>query len=190
MRLLRRQTLLGGLLVAAFPRAAYGDATSAVTQSRWIAGASPLPSSEPNTEWVTYARGEEERWQSAQPRLKAMLGWAAREIAPVLPKDATVFYPFAGPDVLHAVALFGSARRIVLVGLEPVGTLPESSLSPPADYFTRLGAALGDLHRLTFFRTHEMASDFERVGVLPALVATLVRLGGTVTSVASTNSPP
>jgi predicted component of type VI protein secretion system len=101
-----------------------------------------------------------------------------------------VFYPFAGPDALHGLALFGGARRIVLVGLEPVGALPEPGQPVPAGFFSRLGAALADVHRLTFFRTLEMSNDFQREGVLGALVATIVRMGGAVSSVQTSTTPP
>ena len=61
----------------------------------------------------------------------------------------------------------------MLVGLEPVGALPDPTRPVPAGFFGRLGAALGDVHRLTFFRTLEMSNDFQREGVLAALVATI-----------------
>jgi hypothetical protein len=113
-----------------------------------------------------------------------MSAWAARELVPLSPADHTLFYPFAGPDALHALALFPGAKKLVLVGLEPVGALPEPD-RVPAGFFKRLGDALGDVHRLTFFRTLEMQADFEREGVVGGLVATIVRMGGTVLSVGS-----
>ncbi len=116
-----------------------------------------------------------------------MADFASREIAPLLPADATLFYPFAGPDALHALALFGHARRMMLVGLEPVGALPDPALVP-SGYFGRLGAAMADVHRLTFFRTREMSSDFDRDGVLAALVVSIVRFGGKITSVQTSSA--
>ena len=159
-------------------------------QARWLAGLAPLPGVDPGAEWRAYAQAENERWQSSQGRVKAMQDWATREIASLLPTEAAVFYPFAGPDALHGLALFGGARRLVLVGLEPVGALPDPSKPVPAGFFGRLGAALGDVHRLTFFRTLEMSNDFQREGVLAALVATIARMGGSVSSVQMSTTPP
>jgi hypothetical protein len=189
VRLRRRQVLALGALLAVRPRAALADDVSLDAQARWLAGLAPLAGIGPSGEWRTYAQAEDERWQGAQPRLKAMTGWSARQILPLVERDHTLFYPFAGPDVLHAIAIFGEARRMVLVGLEPVGALAEPSRIAPG-YFTRLGAALGDMHRLTFFRTQEMATGFQRDGVIAAIVATIARMGGRVTGVQTTTSPP
>ncbi len=184
----RRQTLLLGLTVLAGATSARparaGDAPAGHL-ARWIAGMAPAPGVPAGAEWTAYARLEDERWAREVARVKAMQEWAARELAPLLPADRPVFYPFAGPDALHALALFGGAPRLFLVGLEPVGVLPEPGRTP-ARYFERLGAALSDVHRLTFFRTHAMATDFQRDGVLGALVATVARMGGTVTAVETT----
>lgn len=186
MLLRRRQALLAGLLPLV-PRAASAEepaTLSADAQARWIAGLAPHPTLAPSAEWAAYAKTEDERWQATRARVKAMEDWAAHELVPVMPKDPVLFYPFAGPDVLSASALFGGARRLLLVGLEPVGTLPDpASGAVPVGFFSRLGAALADVHRLTFFRTQEMASDFRQDGVLGALVATIARLGHRVTRI-------
>ena len=191
----RREALRGGLALGSFalvgaPRAAFAGDAPVSAQARWLAGLAPLGGIEPGAEWQAYAKAEKDRWQSSQARVKAIQDWSAREIAPLLPPEPAVFYPFAGPDALHGLALFGSARRIVLVGLEPVGALPDPAAPVPAGFFTRLGAALADVHRLTFFRTLEMSSDFQREGVLAALVATIVRMEGTVSSVQTSTTPP
>lgn len=203
MRLHRRQTLKAGLasccagllsplLSPLFSiREARADGASEDARARWLAGLSPLPGLEPSAEWKSYAQAENDRWQLSQARVKAMQDWSAKELTSLVPADHTLFYPFAGPDALHALALFGGspgARRIVLVGLEPVGTLPEPASPIPPGVFTRLGAALGDVHRLTFFRTQEMSTDFQREGVLAAIVATVARMGGKVSSVQGATS--
>src|SRR5207253_531172 len=118
---------------------------------RWVAGLDPPKSFEPSAEWRAYATKEGERWLASAVRIKAMEDWSAKELTAV-PADRPVVYPFAGPDALHAIALFGAkAKRLFLVGLEPVGTLPDASRTPAAGTFTRLGAAQSDLHRLGFF---------------------------------------
>ena len=202
VRLSRRQILAGGLTLAASSpaslpvRNAFADAALSDThthaQARWLAGLMPLPGLDPSAEWAAFAQLENERWLQSQPRIKAMQEWSAKELQPLVPPEHAVFYPFAGPDALHALSLFGGARRIVLVGLEPVGALPDPAAVPPG-FFSRLGSALGDVHRLTFFRTHEMSTDFQREGVLSALVATVARMGGRVSSVqgaqAASNPP-
>src|SRR5262249_38061210 len=142
-------------------------------RARWITG---LPTSiAPTSDWQAYADAEEERWRrTRETRVAPMRELASKEIAPYLGRDPVVLYPFAGPDALCALALFGTARRYVLMGLEPVGVLPDP-VSVPAHFFSRLSASMSDVHRLSFFRTQEMASDFKRDGVVAALLATIVR---------------
>jgi hypothetical protein len=176
--------------LAPLPRAARAGGPPAAAQARWLAGLAPLPGIDPGAEWRAYAQAESERWAASQARIKAMQDWSATQLGPIMPSAPTVFYPFGGPDALHALALFGGARRIVLVGLEPVGALPDPAKPAPAGVFTRLGASLADLHRLTFFRTRAMASDFQREGVLAALVSTVARMGGVVSSVHAITTPP
>lgn len=187
----RRHILLGGavcLLGEVLSRHAHAEDVAGTppsafeAQARWISGEAPLPSLEPSAEWKAYAQGESERWQLAKSRVAAMRDWSTREVQPLLPPSPTVFYPFAGPDALHALALFGGAKRLVLVGLEPVGALPDPA-KPAAGVFTRLGAALNDVHRLTFFRTREMSTDFQREGVVGAIVATMARMGARISGV-------
>jgi len=180
----RRQILVAGAAVA-LPRAAHADDIADV--SRWIAGTAAIGTA---PDWAAYAHAENDRWQAADGRLKSLRDFADHELKPLLPVDPTLFYPFAGPDLLHAMTLFPTARRAVLVGLEPVGTLPPAASAPPG-YFARLGGGMADLHRLGFFRTMDMASDFSKDGVLGVLVATIVRLGGTVDRIqAGTTAPP
>lgn len=189
MRLARRPLLLGALSALA-ARTARAEELDENARARWVAGIDPLKSFDPSAEWRAYAKTEGERWLATAPRIKAMEDWSAKELT-TIPADRPVVYPFAGPDALHAISLFGAkAKRLFLIGLEPVGTLPDASRAPAAGTFTRLGAAQSDLHRLGFFRTQEMASDFSREGVIAAIVGTIVRLGGRIGNVQTASSPP
>ncbi|MBX3226186.1 MAG: hypothetical protein KIT84_28565 [Labilithrix sp.] len=190
MRVGRRPLVLGAFAAAALGGGrARADDEGENARARWLAGLEPPRAFEASAEWRAFAQTETERWQATAPRIKAMEDWSARELAS-LPFDRPVVYPFAGPDALHAVALFGKAKRLFLVGLEPVGALPDAARAPAAGYFTRLGAAQADLHRLGFFRTQEMASDFAREGVVAALAGTIARLGGKIASVQLGATPP
>jgi hypothetical protein len=189
----RRQALLAALLLpgVGFAGIARGDVLSDVPAdalARWLAGSAPHPTLVPDAEWLAYGRREDERWERTLVRVHAMQAWADRELSPVVPSGRPVVYPFAGPDALHAMALFPDAPRLLLLGLEPVGELPDPATTPAPGAFARLGAALEDVHRLTYFRTHRMAADFAQGGVLPALVATVCRMGARITSLARTSS--
>jgi hypothetical protein len=179
----RRAFVVGPLLVALARRARADDVDPAV-RARWIAGMASSIGATP--EWQAYATGEDERWmRTREMRLAPMQEFAGREVAPLLGREPIVFYPFAGPDAMHAIALLGSARRYLLVGLEPPGTLPDPQATPRG-FFARLAGAMADVHRLSFFRTQEMASDYKADGVAATLLATITRMNGAVSSVRTT----
>jgi hypothetical protein len=178
MRIDRRAFLVAAV---AFARRARAEDLEVAARARWIAGMSSSVAKPPD--WQAYATSEDERWaRTRETRLAPMQEYADRELAPLLGREPVVFYPFAGPDAMHAIALFGTARRYLLVGLEPPGTLPDPQ-SVPRGFFARLGAAMSDVHRLSFFRTQEMASDFKADGVAATLLATIARMNGAVSSV-------
>ena len=187
MRFGRRSLLAFGAALA-FARPARADDAAEDARARWLAGIDPPTAFEASGEWRAYAQTENDRWLATNKRIKAMTDWSAKELAAV-PADRAVVYPFAGPDALHAMALFGRSKRVFMVGLEPVGTLPDATKAPATGYFTRLGGAQSDLHRIGFYRTQEMASDFSKEGVSAAIVGTLVRMGGKIGSVTLAQTP-
>lgn len=190
VRFCRRSLLLGGAALAFTRRAAADDpGATEDARARWLAGIDPARAFEPSNEWRAYAQTENDRWLATGKRVKAMQDWSAQELAAV-PSERAVLYPFAGPDALHALSLFARSKRIFMVGLEPVGTLPDATKAPASGYFARLGAAQSDLHRIGFYRTQEMASDFSKEGVSAAILGTLVRMGGKIGSVSTGTSPP
>lgn len=183
----RRQILVGGTALGASLatlRASAEDRDSATQhrRARWVAGVEAFSPAMATAEWRAYSEVERQRWQASEPRRSAIQEWAARELDPLLPAEHSLVYPFAGPDALHALLFFRRARRMLLVGLEPAGILPDPARSIPEGYFARLGAASADLHRLTFFRTQSMAEGLQHIGVIGTIVGTVVRLGGTITS--------
>jgi hypothetical protein len=158
-------------------------------RAKWLAGMVPAPDCADEA-WQAFARVENERWAKGEARRVAMAKWAKLELLPSIKDVDTLLYPFAGPDAFHALALFGAQQRLVLIGLEPVGQLPQPNAGVAPGYFERLGAAMTDLHRLTFFRTFEMSSQFAKDGVAAALIATIARMGGEVSSVRVNAEPP
>ncbi len=198
----RDRSAWGQDAAAAAPSTTVGPSPDAL--SRWLAGMPPRAPAGPVAEarwapsgaWSSYAELEDARWRRQSARVAAMRRWAARAIAYVGP-DRSLLYPFAGADALHALALFGRVGRVQLVGLEPVGEVPSALAAPSPSYFPRLSEALGELHRLTYFRTRGMSHDFGRAdprdgappppspapGVLSALLAIVARIGGRVRAI-------
>ncbi len=89
----------------------------------------------------------------------------------------TLFYPFSGPDFIHANIFFPNAKKIVMIGLEPVGNLPNPvSMQDPIKiekFFKAVDIALDSIFRLGYFMTFEMGRDFNKVeelnGTIPII---------------------
>ena len=61
-----------------------------------------------------------------------MTKWAATELDSAQRSSPTIFYPFSGPDFLNVVTMFPTSSTYVLIGLEPVGSVPaRTSLQNP-----------------------------------------------------------
>ncbi len=122
-------------------------------------------------------------------RLGPAAAFSAGEIANHPAAGGPLYYPFSGPDVLYALALFPRANDLVLTGLEPVGELPDiTRLDENA-----LGASLGELRRslnavlsFSFFRTNDMKAEFANnrfSGVTPIVLLFLARHNATISTV-------
>lgn len=134
--------------------------------------------------WLAHARAMDGLWQQGAGQRRAeMLAFSRRELALSARDGESVYYPFGGPDLVHAMALFPDARRYLLIGLEEPGTAPEWGALSEADAavaLAQLRGALRSVLPLGFFLTNDMRQDLKRgriTGVAPLLMATAARLG-------------
>lgn len=77
--------------------------------------------------------------------------------------DIFVFYPFSGPDYLFADHFYQNHKSIVLVGMEPVGSIPnlnELSSTQFKNYLEILRNSLFTVHRYGFYLTQGMEDSF------------------------------
>jgi hypothetical protein len=81
-----------------------------------------------------------------------MRSWA-REAIGGLP-GASVFYPFSGPDIATALALFGDASRLVLVARQPASV--DDLAQPGAEVAAAECETQRFFSRTGFFRTHDL----------------------------------
>lgn len=101
-------------------------------------------------------------------RLNTLRDWAKAEIHPKISRPKTVKYPFGGPDFVHVVTLFPGADEYILVGLEPLGSLPDFlAMSDPdlGAYLGHLKHTLRSISQRNFFITTEMREDFGKLGI-------------------------
>jgi hypothetical protein len=137
--------------------------------------------------WKTYAQNRDAQWKGMEAKMPKMRDWAGKELKAINDKKATLFYPFAGADFLHATTFFPEMDEIVMMGLEPIGSMPDfgaihKKSAIPA-YFNAMNQSLVSILQYSFFQTLHMANDFnKRVsydidGTLPVLLFFIARTG-------------
>jgi len=112
--------------------------------------------------------------------------WRAENLAEV-PADAPVLYPFSGPDFLYASSFFPDAPVYVMIGLEPIGALPDfenASEAELAEIFDWADKSLFALLNFSFFRTNAMEKDLQDRGTLPLMMLFAARNGYDVLDIA------
>ncbi len=108
-------------------------------------------------------------------RLNAMEAWGKKELVNSAKNCKTVFYPFSGPDFLTSDAFYPDAEEMVMLGLEPVGGLPEIDAftnEMAKDYTNDFQRSLTDIFEKSYFITQYMLRDFQKQkvnGTLPVL---------------------
>ena len=141
----------------------------------------PLAALATQPTWRAFAKDQDKSWAKYRAtHTERMSRWAAAELDSVRQASPTIFYPFSGPDFLNVFTLFPTARTYVMVGLEPVGSVPaRATLEDPA-LFRAVKASLWSVLNFSFFRTNDMAVDLKSVhldGAVPLLMLFAARTG-------------
>ena len=132
--------------------------------------------------WVEYARFFDQSWQKLdEKQLTPVRQWAERELGAAASSGNTVFYPCSGPDFANVHAFFPQARTYVLVGLEPLGEVPDFAAMKDAQfdsYLAGMKKSLVDLLNFHYFVSAHMKAEFHETevkGVLPILLFMVAR---------------
>lgn len=169
------------------PRDRYADDIG-----RFLAGLPARPDSqfaalEKRGVWVRHHRELDRRWSKIEDEsLLPMRAFQKQELCCISIANPTVFYPFSGPDALMVTTLFPQSPAYVMVGLEPVGTLPTSKQLARKDlgeylYWVRTTIA-SELGR-SFFITRQMDRQFRGQvtdGLFLPILQLLVRTNHTI----------
>lgn len=122
-------------------------------------------------------------------RLTKLDSWSQKELTGPNKNCKTVFYPFSGPDFLTANAFFPKAQKIVMLGLEPIGSLPEIGKfnnTEAKDYSEDFKHSLNDIFQRSYFITQYMLRDFQKQkvnGLLPVLCFFIKKTGHSITDI-------
>lgn len=171
----------------AAPIAAIEKDTVLDNAARFIAGLPQLSESsfkklEEDKYWKEYQASMDGNWKKMyDTRLSKMKAWEESTFSKSIHDSLTLFYPFSGPDFLHAFFLFPRAKTYVLAALEPIReVVPLDTISEKNRdaFLDSLGVSLRDIFNKSYFITTHMEKDLKQVkGVLPPLYFFIERSG-------------
>ena len=129
---------------------------------------------ETDTYWREYKVSMDTNWNRMyRDRLGKMKNWEATIFSFTINDTLPLFYPFSGPDFLHAHYLYPKANEYILAALEPIIEIPQLdtvSLTARDKLLDSLGHSLRDIFNKSYFITTHMMKDLKQIkGVLPAL---------------------
>lgn len=198
-----KKLLATGIFVLGVTHAAASTTTTSnalplTVTAQLLAGVAPNPNQlAPNAplnrilaspEWHQHEAAAHAGDQQLRQRIARTMAWQSRHL-PAAANSPTLIYPFSGPDLINAFALFPHASRYVFFSLEPVGATPDlTSLDDPAlaALFGDLHVALNDLVALNFFITPNMKDHITGAslqGSVPVLLAMMGLLNWKIESI-------
>ena len=137
-----------------------------------------------SSDFKAFSKNFDKRWKTYDStRLTNLRTFKENEISKVVKPQSTLFYPFSGPDILHAQTFFPEADKYVMIGLEPVGSLPKfkkEETDSLESYFQKVNVSLNAILKFSFFRTQSMKNDLKNEevdGTLHLLFLFLKRTG-------------
>lgn len=154
---------------------------------KFIAGMSQSSSNffstlEDDRQWQQYKLIMDSSWaRMTRDRLKKMQDWQSSHFSQQINDTLPVFYPFSGPDFLHAQYVFPNTKTLVLAALEPIIEMPRIDTLTIAErdrFLDTLANSLRDIFNKSYFITTHMKKDFKKVkGVLPFFYVFMERSG-------------
>jgi hypothetical protein len=140
--------------------------------------------------WKDYAALAGKAWEDfGSAVLRPMEAWADNVLWEAREYTSALFYPFGGPDFATASTLFPGASTTVLLGLEPIGNLPDLGRVSPewrAAFLADLGELVTGFLKRGYFVTDDMNDIYGRGkvdGALPVIVFFLKRGGCSIVGV-------
>lgn len=131
--------------------------------------------------WKAHAKALGSLWRAHdEARLSRVRQWSADHLKELNGPAENVFYPFGGPDALYPTAFFPDASAFTLVGLEPVGAIPDLAALPETAFdesLKEMELYVTPILQISFFRTNDMEVELADKGTLPILMTFLAGTG-------------
>jgi hypothetical protein len=136
-----------------------------------------------NKVWLRHKESFTKFWDSATvTRIKPMTEFAQTDLKILADSVRSLLYPFSGPDFLHADIFFPNTEKIVMLGLERVGNVPEvNDLNDKqlGTFFKAMRRSLDSIFIWGYFMTNDMSKDFARSlelkGVVPVIMMSMAK---------------
>ena len=131
--------------------------------------------------WKRFSRNMDSSFAKIdRERFARMRTWRKTELA-AYNDSRTLFYPFSGPDFVHAYNFFNQSKTMYMFGLEQVGSMPvftKKSEKDMANYCVSVQNYLSDVMNKSFFITKKMNANWYQVnGMTPILAIFMARTG-------------
>jgi hypothetical protein len=142
-----------------------------------------------NKHYINFSSSFSKRWTDFDTsRILKLTHFRTKELAGKIKGEKILFYPFSGPDILYATIFFPEAEKYILIGLEPVGSLPDFKKAYDDSlqkYYSKLNSSLHAILKFSFFRTESMGKDLRNTevdGTIHLLFLFLSRTGNSLVS--------
>jgi len=109
-------------------------------------------------------------------RLSKMSNWVDTSFISKSIDTCLVFYPFSGPDFLHANFLYPNANEYILMALEDVGSMPDwknLGVRKTERYLENVNRFLRDIYLRSYFITKHMKLDIKEEEKISGVISSL-----------------
>lgn len=137
--------------------------------------------------WQNYSATFNQQWQEIQTdRFDKMQTWQQEHFSKFYNKDLPLYYPFSGPDFVHAHYLYPDSPFYLFFGLETVGdieAIEDLTEKQRQSYLNNIHYALRDIYKRSYFITGRMSSDLSSYkinGVIPLFLVFFAKTHNTV----------
>lgn len=132
--------------------------------------------------WREFSKTINSNWKLIEGRrLFKMKKWEREYFRNQIQDSLLLFYPFSGPDFLHAYHLYPNAANYIMLANETIGVLPDFdrlTKSQISSYLQNINFFLRDIYKRSYFITGNMIEDINETslkGILPIFYVFLSR---------------
>lgn len=143
-----------------------------------------------NKVWEAHSKQMEEIWDKAKKkRLNAIGNWEDTTFSKKINDSLPLYYPFSGPDFLHANYFYPNASSYHLVAMEPIKEFPDFQNLSQLEikkYLSSIRVAMRDVIGKSYFITMHMQDDLRdenNLGVLPLLSVFAIKTGHSILNI-------